>query len=60
VFRSHVDDAGLHTTSLILIGTGIVVLVLTALDRGLGGPPGPAGPQALTAPSLGSGGGLKP
>ena len=51
VFHSHVDDAGLHKTSLILIGTGIVVLLLTALDRGLGRPPGPASPPAAAAPS---------
>ena len=44
VFRSHVGDAGLHKTSLILIGTGIVVLLLTALDRGLGRPPGRTSP----------------
>ncbi|HEX3962524.1 MAG TPA: MFS transporter [Trebonia sp.] len=50
VFRTHVDDAGLHTTSLILIGTGIVVLLLTALDRGLGRPPGPVGPVGPAGP----------
>jgi MFS family permease len=38
VFRSHVGDAGLHNISLILIGVGIVVLLMTALDRGLGRP----------------------
>jgi MFS family permease len=49
VFRSHVGDSGLHKTSLILIGTGIVVLLLTALDRGLGRAHGPASP---TPPQL--------
>ena len=48
VFRTHVDDAGLHETSLILIATGIVVLLLTALDRDLGRPPGP---NATAAPA---------
>jgi MFS family permease len=38
VFHTHVDDAGLHRISLILIGIGIVVLLMTALDRGLGRP----------------------
>jgi predicted MFS family arabinose efflux permease len=38
VFRSHVDDGGLHKASLILIGIGVVVLLMTALDRGLGRP----------------------
>ena len=38
VFRTRVDDSGLHRTSLILIGIGIVVLLMTALDRGLGRP----------------------
>jgi nicotinamidase-related amidase/predicted MFS family arabinose efflux permease len=35
-FRTRVDDAGLHDVSLILIGIGIVVLVMTVLDRQLG------------------------
>jgi MFS family permease len=51
VFRSHVDDAGLHKISLILIGTGIVVLLLTALDRGLGRPPDLTNPNATAASS---------
>lgn len=29
------DDAGLHSVSLIVTGIGIVVLLLTALDRQL-------------------------
>ena len=35
VFRTRVDDAGLHSVSLIMIGIGIVVLLMTALDRQL-------------------------
>jgi hypothetical protein len=35
VFRTRVDDAGLHSVSLIMIGVGIVVLLMTALDRRL-------------------------
>jgi MFS family permease len=38
-FRSHVDDSGLHTISLILVGVGVVVLLMTVLDRGLAGQP---------------------
>jgi MFS family permease len=34
-FRTHVDDAGLHHVSLILIGISIVVLVMTVFDRQL-------------------------
>jgi MFS family permease len=37
VFRTRVDDAGLHSVSLIMIGIGIVVLLMTALDRQLAG-----------------------
>jgi MFS family permease len=53
VFRTHVDDAGLHKTSLVLIAAGIVVLLLTALDRGLGRPPAPmpAQPQPRGTPA---------
>jgi MFS family permease len=36
VFHSHVNDSGLHRISVILIGIGIIVLLMTALDRGLG------------------------
>jgi MFS family permease len=32
VFRVRVDDAGLHRVSLILIGIGVVILLLTLLD----------------------------
>jgi predicted MFS family arabinose efflux permease len=35
VFRGGVDDAGLHHVSLILIGIGAVVLLMTVLDRHL-------------------------
>ena len=35
VFRSGVDDAGLRHISLILIGIGVVVLLMTVLDRHL-------------------------
>lgn len=35
VFRTHVDDSGLHHVSLIMIGIGVVVLLMTALDRKL-------------------------
>jgi MFS family permease len=38
-FRVRVSDAGLHLVALILTGTGLVVLVLTFLDRKLGVPP---------------------
>src|SRR6202012_1832808 len=33
VFRGGVDDAGLRHVSLILTGTGVVVLLMTVLDR---------------------------
>ena len=53
VFRTHVDDSGLHKTSLILIGIGIVVLLMTALDRGLAGPSNPSNPEtSATGPSV--------
>jgi MFS family permease len=35
VLRTHVDDTGLHHISIILIGIGIIVLLLTVLDRRL-------------------------
>jgi MFS family permease len=35
VFRTHVDDSGLHHISVILIVIGVVVLLLTVLDRQL-------------------------
>jgi predicted MFS family arabinose efflux permease len=35
VFRGGVDDAGLRHISLILIGIGVVVLLMTVLDRHL-------------------------
>jgi MFS family permease len=35
VFRTHVDDSGLHHVSLILIVIGVVVLLMTVLDRRL-------------------------
>jgi hypothetical protein len=35
VFRAGVDDAGLRHISLILIGIGAVVLLMTVLDRHL-------------------------
>ena len=35
VFRTRVDNAGLHSVSLIMIGVGIVVLLMTVLDRRL-------------------------
>jgi MFS family permease len=38
VFHSNVNDSGLHRISLILIGVGIVIVAMTALDRGLGRP----------------------
>ena len=34
-FRTHVDDGALHHVSLILIGIGVVVLLMTVLDREL-------------------------
>jgi MFS family permease len=34
-FRTRVDDAGLHTLGLILVGVGLVVLTMTALDGSL-------------------------
>ena len=52
VFHTRVDDAGLHRVSLVLIAIAVVVLLMTALDRGLGSPraaahpaPGPPGPD---------------
>lgn len=35
VFRTRVDDGGLHHLALIMIGIGIVVLLMTTLDRKL-------------------------
>jgi hypothetical protein len=35
VFRGGVDDAGLRRVSLILTGIGVVVLLMTVLDRHL-------------------------
>jgi predicted MFS family arabinose efflux permease len=35
VFRTRVDDSGLHHASLIMIGIGVVVLLMTVLDRRL-------------------------
>jgi MFS family permease len=35
VFRTRVDDDGLHRISLIMIGIGVVVVLMTALDRRL-------------------------
>ncbi len=40
-FRTRVDDAGLRQVSLILIGIGVVVLLMTVLDRQLAGPSAP-------------------
>ena len=37
-FRARVSDAGLHLAAVILIGTGLVVLLLTLLDRQLAVP----------------------
>ena len=34
-FRTHVDDGALHHVSLILIGIGVVVMLMTILDRDL-------------------------
>lgn len=42
VFRTRVDDAGLHRVSLIMIGIGLVVLLMTTLDRRLAAADGPA------------------
>ncbi|WP_433891561.1 MFS transporter [Streptomyces sp. CA-111067] len=38
-FRTHVDDTGLRYVSLILIGIGALVLLMTVLDRQLAGAP---------------------
>jgi hypothetical protein len=49
VFRGGVDDAGLRHVSLILTGIGVVVLLMTVLDRhlaGAGGEPGHSGRAA--------------
>jgi MFS family permease len=35
VFRTRVDDGGLHRVSLIMIGVGVLVLLMTTLDRQL-------------------------
>ena len=35
VFRTRTDDSGLHHASLIMIGVGVVVLLMTVLDRKL-------------------------
>jgi MFS family permease len=35
VFRTRTDDSGLHHASLIMIGVGLVVLLMTVLDRKL-------------------------
>jgi len=51
VFRTRVDDAGLHSVALIMIGIGIVVLLMTALDRQLAR----ADRTALETPATGAG-----
>jgi MFS family permease len=38
-FRARVSDPGLHVVASILVGVGIVVLIMTVLDRQLGGAP---------------------
>ena len=35
VFRTRVDDTGLHSVALVLTGIGVVVLLMTVLDRRL-------------------------
>jgi MFS family permease len=37
-FRTHVSDGGLHDMSFILLGVGVVVLLMTVLDRQLTSP----------------------
>lgn len=43
-FRARVSDAGLHVVAAILIGIGIVVLIMTVLDRQLGAGPAERSP----------------
>jgi MFS family permease len=38
-FRTRVSDSGLHVVGAILVGVGVVVLVMTVLDRRLGAAP---------------------
>src|SRR6478672_11642559 len=49
VFRGGVDDAGLRHVSLILTGIGVVVLLMTVLDRHLAGAGGEPGHSGRTA-----------
>ncbi|MDT9115942.1 hypothetical protein RSW44_25755, partial [Escherichia coli] len=49
VFRGGVDDAGLRHVSLILTGIGVVVLLMTVLDRHLAGAGGEPGLSGRTA-----------
>jgi hypothetical protein len=44
-----VDDAGLRHVSLILTGIGVVVLLMTVLDRHLAGAGGEPGHSGRTA-----------
>jgi hypothetical protein len=37
-FRARVSDAGLHFVAVMLIGTGLIVLLLTLFDRQLAVP----------------------
>jgi MFS family permease len=58
-FHTKVNDTGLHHISLILIGIGIVVLLMTALDRGLDRPraashQAPGAPAPALHPPFGS------
>jgi MFS family permease len=44
-FRARVSDPGLHAVAAILIGIGIVVLIMTAVDRRLGVAPADRSPS---------------
>ncbi|MBM9509307.1 MFS transporter [Actinacidiphila acididurans] len=46
VFRTHVDDSGLHTIALILIAVGALTVLVTAFDRALHGSRRGAPPSA--------------
>jgi MFS family permease len=44
-FRARVSDPGLHVVAAILIGIGVVVLIMTVLDRQLGAAPANRSPS---------------
>lgn len=50
VFKHRVDDGGLHTIALILVGTTALVLLMTLADRALRSRPAPAASGTAAVP----------